>query len=121
MRSAPTMRQVLNAHADRQAGEGSAQARHPRLRQEAGDDEHSQVKHNRRQFRYVHAGMILMLFGTSTYAQPQQSPTEQALSSKLLQEINTGLACAASAISLQQQLTAAQVRIAELEKQLAAH
>jgi hypothetical protein len=42
----------------------------------------------------------------------QQSPTEQALSTKLIKEINEGLSCSVA-------LSQAQAKIVELEKQLA--
>lgn len=57
----------------------------------------------------------------------QISPMEQALSGKLMAEINGGLQCVAANITLQQELTIAQqaltqaqARIAELEDQLKA-
>jgi hypothetical protein len=50
----------------------------------------------------------LFLDSPIAYAQqPQQSPAEQALGSKLMQEINAGLQCTQNLISMQQQLAAA--------------
>jgi hypothetical protein len=48
-------------------------------------------------------------------APPQSSPTEQALVTKLMFEINEALQCSASSIVLQRSLAAAQARVKELE------
>jgi len=55
--------------------------------------------------------ITLCLLSTVAVAQ-QQSPAEQALSAKLIREINEGLSCSVS-------LTQAQTKIAELEKKIA--
>lgn len=57
---------------------------------------------------------LIVLFSTQALAQ-QQTPIEQALSNKLLQEIQSGIACSSSVISLRAELTKAQERIKELE------
>lgn len=57
---------------------------------------------------------IALLASTSAFAQ-QQTPSEQALGTKLLQEIQGGLNCSASLISVQAELAKATARIKELE------
>ncbi len=56
---------------------------------------------------------VFMVIVWSGFALAQQTPTEQALSAKLIKEINEGLSCSVA-------LSQAQAKIAELEKQLAA-
>ena len=56
---------------------------------------------------------VFMVIVWSGFALAQQTPTEQALSAKLIKEINEGLSCNVA-------LSQAQAKIAELEKQLAA-
>lgn len=46
----------------------------------------------------------------------QQSPVEQAIGAKLMQEIQSGLNCSVSLITAQAELAKAQARIKELEK-----
>lgn len=58
---------------------------------------------------------LSLLTATSALAQQQQSPGEQALGSKLMQEIQSGLNCSASLIGVQAELAKAQARIKELE------
>lgn len=55
-----------------------------------------------------------LLASTSAFAQ-QQTPSEQALGAKLLQEIQGGLNCSASLISVQADLAKANARIKEIE------
>lgn len=57
---------------------------------------------------------LSLLIATSALAQ-QQTPSEQALGTKLMQEIQGGLNCSASLITAQAELTKAQARIKELE------
>lgn len=52
---------------------------------------------------------------TPALAQQPTSPMEQALGSKLIQEINASVSCVAGMVTVQQQLAAAQARIKELE------
>jgi hypothetical protein len=47
--------------------------------------------------------------------QQQQTPSEQALGVKLMQEIQGGLNCSAGLIAVQKQLDAANAKIKELE------
>jgi hypothetical protein len=49
------------------------------------------------------------------HAQQQQTPMEQALSMKLLAEVNTTLQCTAAQVTMQGQFQAAQARIKDLE------
>lgn len=61
--------------------------------------------------------IVLSLFAATTaLAQQQQSPNEQALGTKLMQEIQGGLNCSASLIGMQADLTKANARIKELEQ-----
>lgn len=57
---------------------------------------------------------LSLVAATPVLAQ-QQTPSEQALGTKLMQEIQGGLNCSASLIALQAELTKAQARIKELE------
>jgi hypothetical protein len=61
--------------------------------------------------------LTAFLAATPAIAQ-QQSPSavEQALGSKLMQEIQAGINCSASSITVQADLAKAQARIKELEK-----
>jgi hypothetical protein len=49
------------------------------------------------------------------HAQQQQSPMEQALSQKIVAELNASLQCSASLLTIQAQLQTAQSRVKELE------
>lgn len=57
---------------------------------------------------------LSLFIATSALAQ-QQTPSEQALGTKLMQEIQGGLNCSASLISAQAELAKAQARIKELQ------
>ncbi len=59
--------------------------------------------------------LVLFLTLTPIHSFAQQSPTEQALGNKLLQEIQTGITCSANLISTKAELIKAQERIKELE------
>lgn len=62
---------------------------------------------------------LSLLVATSALAQ-QQTPGEQALGAKLMQELQSGLNCGTSLISVQRELETAKARIKELEaKELA--
>ncbi len=52
-------------------------------------------------------------------AQQQPSPVEQAMSQRLLSEINSSLQCGAGLISTSAELTKAKARVKELEEKLA--
>lgn len=58
---------------------------------------------------------LALLTATSALAQ-QQTPSEQALGAKLMQEIQGGLNCSASLIGVQAELAKANAKIKELEK-----
>jgi len=60
--------------------------------------------------------IIAVLLLLITPALAQQSPSEQALSSKLLAEINAGLQCSTTLLSERAELQKAQARIKELEE-----
>ncbi len=62
--------------------------------------------------RFGNSILIVAVLCISANAQQLQSPIEQALSSKLIKEINEGLSCSVA-------LSQAQAKIADLEKQLA--
>lgn len=65
------------------------------------------------------ASAVLIVAAISSVAVAQQQPApEQALAQKLMAEINTGLQCTAAAITLQQQLIAAQAELKELKAKL---
>jgi hypothetical protein len=51
-------------------------------------------------------------------ALPTPSPTEQALTQRLMQEIGNGINCSSGAITLQRQLADAQAKIRELQAKL---
>lgn len=55
------------------------------------------------------------LLATPALAQQQQTSGEQALAAKLMQELQGGLNCSASLISVQADLAKAQARLKELE------
>ena len=59
--------------------------------------------------------LLVLLLATPARAQ-QQTPTEQALGAKLMQELQGGLNCNTSLISVRNDLVKAQARIEELEK-----
>lgn len=52
-------------------------------------------------------------------AMPPPSPTEQALTQRLMQEIGNGINCSSSAITLQRQLADAQAQVKKLEAKVA--
>jgi len=60
---------------------------------------------------------LALLIATPAFAQQAhpQPPSEQALGAKLMQEIQGGLICNASLISVQAELAKANARIKELE------
>lgn len=58
--------------------------------------------------------ILALFFAFPAWAQ-QQTPSEQALGTKLMQEIQGGLNCSASLIALQAELAKAQARIKEFE------
>lgn len=57
----------------------------------------------------------LSLFAVTPALAQQQTPSEQALGTKLMQEIQGGLNCSAGLIALQAELAKAQARIKEIE------
>jgi hypothetical protein len=59
--------------------------------------------------------IVASLIATPCYAQQQQTPVEQAMGTKLIQEIQAGLTCSATLIATQAELTKAQARVKELE------
>ena len=59
--------------------------------------------------------LLFALFPTLALAQQPPTPKEQALSSRILFEIQSSNECNANLITQNQQLTAAQARIKELE------
>jgi hypothetical protein len=61
--------------------------------------------------------ILMLALSTPAHAQQQPSPMEQALSQKLITEINAALQCSASLVTAQGQLQAAQAqaRVKELE------
>jgi hypothetical protein len=61
------------------------------------------------------AAAASLIAGNADGQQHQQTPSEQALGAKLMQEIQGGLICNASLISVQAELAKAQARIKELE------
>jgi opacity protein-like surface antigen len=70
--------------------------------------------------RFLTAALIACAVASSASAQQQQqqqqqTPFEQALSAKLLQEIQGGLTCSTQVIAAQAELAKAQTRIRELE------
>jgi type IV secretory pathway VirB2 component (pilin) len=60
--------------------------------------------------------IILLLSASAAFA--QQTPSEQALGAKLLQEIQGSLTCSTSVIMLQAEIDRARARIKELEAKL---
>lgn len=58
--------------------------------------------------------MALLLVSAPAFAQ-QQTPGEQALGAKLMQELQSGLNCSGTLISVQRELEAAKAKIKELE------
>lgn len=61
--------------------------------------------------------ILLLLVSSPAVAQQTSSPAEQALGIKLMQEIQAGLNCNASTLTMQAELNKAQARIKELEAQ----
>jgi hypothetical protein len=59
--------------------------------------------------------VVLTLLPAAAFAQQQGTPTEQAMSAKLLQEIQSGLTCSVNLITVQADLAKANARIKELE------
>ena len=60
--------------------------------------------------------IVAFLLLLMTPALAQQSPSEQALSSKLLAEINAGLQCNTTLLTERAELQKAQARVKELEE-----
>lgn len=58
---------------------------------------------------------MALLMTSPAFAQQQPSAGEQALGAKLMQELQAGLICSTSLISVQTELAKAQARIKELE------
>ena len=58
---------------------------------------------------------LLLSAAPALAQQQQQTPSEQALGVKLMQEIQGGLNCSAGLIAVQKQLDAANAKIKELE------
>lgn len=58
--------------------------------------------------------VFLSLISTAAFAQ-QATPSEQALSARLLQELQASVNCSTEAIALKTELAKAQARIKELE------
>jgi len=58
----------------------------------------------------------VLLVASPSFAQQQPTPNEQALWTKLLQEIQQGVSCSISLISTQADLAKAQAKIKELEQ-----
>lgn len=58
---------------------------------------------------------LALLASSAAFAQQQQTPGEQALGAKLMQELQGGLNCSANLIGAQAELAKAQARIKELE------
>lgn len=56
----------------------------------------------------------VLIFASPAMAQ-QQSPAEQVLAAKLMQELQSALACSADVISLRVELSKAQAKVKELE------
>lgn len=66
-------------------------------------------------YRVFFAAMVVV--PCAVYAQtPAQSPREQALTAKLITEINNGLSCSTEVVTLQQQIQKLQAQIAEAKK-----
>lgn len=59
--------------------------------------------------------VLLVAFTASAFA--DQSSLDQALSAKLMSEINSGLQCSTNLLDLQKQLDAAKKEIADLKAQ----
>ena len=60
------------------------------------------------------AGVLVLLFSTQISIAQTATPEQQAISLKLMAEINDGLRCGANLIVLKQKLDAAEVRIKDL-------
>jgi len=66
--------------------------------------------------RLLTAATLLIATLAAVVAQPaQQSPGEQVLSARLLQEINTSLQCGTALLSLQQQVADLQKKLKEAD------
>ena len=63
----------------------------------------------------IRFAIILALLPCQALAQQQQSPIEQALSQKILAEVNAGLACSAQLIEVKKQLDEAQAKLKDFE------
>lgn len=59
--------------------------------------------------------VLSLLTATSALAQAVGTPSEQAMGTKLMQEIQGGLNCSADLIAARSELAKAQARIKELE------
>lgn len=62
----------------------------------------------------IFTAMFMLAMNVASRAQPAPSPKEQALSSKLSQEINNGLQCVEQLVTVNQQLAAAQAEVKRL-------
>ncbi len=63
---------------------------------------------------------LAALLATPATAQQQSPPSEQALGAKLMREVQDGLQCNVSLISVQAELAKAHARVKELESVAAA-
>lgn len=61
------------------------------------------------------AYLAVAVWASAALAQPPQSPTEQALGSRVLQEVSAGISCNADLIAVKAELDKAKARIKELE------
>lgn len=63
----------------------------------------------------IFLALVISVTTTFAFAQQQQTPTEQAMGTKILQEMQAGLTCSVSLISVKDELDKANARIKELE------
>lgn len=68
--------------------------------------------------RTIAIAVLLVLTAPALAQQPSPPVSEQALAQKLMTEINAGIQCSATTITLQQQLAAAQAEIKELKAKM---
>lgn len=59
--------------------------------------------------------LAFSLLASAAYAQQAPTPNEQALSTKLMQELQEGLSCNVNLVRIKSELAVAQARIKELE------
>lgn len=67
---------------------------------------------------HIFLAIVLMAYAGASFAQTaaqHQTPNEQALGVKLMQEIQGGLSCNANLITVQAELVKANARVKELE------